>query len=135
MNNVQMLWSLCAECVEFLSQMRSGAVLMESGHFFTHGRMHLEHHSCCCCLLPRLLGLPHNCEPPPPKHGKSMQYGGGFWWLFPCLQGFGGDGLTFPSLCAFFFFLSGDQLAHTIDTFFGVVRISPQWLSELTSCV
>ena len=60
MNNVQMLWSLCAECVEFLSQMRSGAVLMESTHFFTHGRMHLEHHSCCCCLLPRLLGLPQN---------------------------------------------------------------------------
>ena len=32
MNNVQMLWSLCAECVEFWSQMRSGAVLMESRH-------------------------------------------------------------------------------------------------------
>ena len=32
MNNVQMFWSLCAECVEFLSQMRSGAVLMESRH-------------------------------------------------------------------------------------------------------
>ena len=30
MNDVQMFWSLCAECVEFLSQMRSGAVLMES---------------------------------------------------------------------------------------------------------
>ena len=27
-----MFWSLCAECVEFLSQMRSGAVLMESRH-------------------------------------------------------------------------------------------------------
>ena len=32
MNDVQMCWSLCAECVEFLSQMRSGAVLMESRH-------------------------------------------------------------------------------------------------------
>ena len=31
-NNVQMFWSLCAECVEFLSQRRSGAVLMESRH-------------------------------------------------------------------------------------------------------
>ena len=27
-----MFWSLCAECVEFLSQRRSGAVLMESRH-------------------------------------------------------------------------------------------------------
>ena len=27
-----MFWSLCVECVEFLSQMRSGAVLMESRH-------------------------------------------------------------------------------------------------------
>ena len=32
MNDVQIFWSLCAECVEFLSQMRSGAVLMESRH-------------------------------------------------------------------------------------------------------
>ena len=32
MNDVQMFWSLYAECVEFLSQMRSGAVLMESRH-------------------------------------------------------------------------------------------------------
>ena len=32
MNDVQMFWSLCAEYVEFLSQMRSGAVLMESRH-------------------------------------------------------------------------------------------------------
>ena len=32
MNDVQMFWSLCAECVEFLSQMRSVAVLMESRH-------------------------------------------------------------------------------------------------------
>ena len=32
MNDVQVFWSLCAECVEFLSQMRSGAVLMESRH-------------------------------------------------------------------------------------------------------
>ena len=32
MNDVKMFWSLCAECVEFLSQMRSGAVLMESRH-------------------------------------------------------------------------------------------------------
>ena len=32
MNDVQMFWSLCVECVEFLSQMRSGAVLMESRH-------------------------------------------------------------------------------------------------------
>ena len=32
MSDVQIFWSLCAECVEFLSQMRSGAVLMESRH-------------------------------------------------------------------------------------------------------
>ena len=32
MNDVQMFRSLCAECVGFLSQMRSGAVLMESRH-------------------------------------------------------------------------------------------------------
>ena len=32
MNDVQMFWSLCAECVEFLSQWRSGAVLMENRH-------------------------------------------------------------------------------------------------------
>ena len=32
MNDVQMSWSLRAECVEFLSQMRSGAILMESRH-------------------------------------------------------------------------------------------------------
>ena len=32
MNSVQVFWSLCAECVEFLSQMRSGAVLLESRH-------------------------------------------------------------------------------------------------------
>ena len=32
MNDVQMFWSLCAECVEFLSQMRSGAILMENRH-------------------------------------------------------------------------------------------------------
>ena len=32
MNDVQVFWSLCAECVEFLSQMRSRAVLMESRH-------------------------------------------------------------------------------------------------------
>ena len=31
MSDVQMFWSLCAECLEFLSQMRSEAVLMESG--------------------------------------------------------------------------------------------------------
>ena len=30
MNNVQMCWSLCADCVHFFSQRRSGAVLMES---------------------------------------------------------------------------------------------------------
>ena len=30
MSDVQMFWSSCAECVEFLSQRRSGAVLMES---------------------------------------------------------------------------------------------------------
>ena len=30
MNDVQMFWSLCAECLDFLSQMRSGAVVMES---------------------------------------------------------------------------------------------------------
>ena len=30
MSDVQIFWSLCAECVEFLSKMRSGAVLMES---------------------------------------------------------------------------------------------------------
>ena len=32
MNSVQVFWSLCVECVEFLSQMRSGAVLVESRH-------------------------------------------------------------------------------------------------------
>ena len=32
MSDVQMIWSFCAECVEFLSQMRSGAVVMESRH-------------------------------------------------------------------------------------------------------
>ena len=32
MNDVQMFWSLCAECVEFSSQRRSGAVSMESRH-------------------------------------------------------------------------------------------------------
>ena len=32
MSNVQMFWSLCAECVEVLSQRRSGAVMMESRH-------------------------------------------------------------------------------------------------------
>ena len=32
MSDVQMFWSLCAEWVEFLSQRRSGAVLMESRH-------------------------------------------------------------------------------------------------------
>ena len=32
MSDVQMFWSLCAECVEFLSQRRSGAVSMESRH-------------------------------------------------------------------------------------------------------
>ena len=31
MSDVQMCWSLCAECVEFLSQ-KSGAGLMESKH-------------------------------------------------------------------------------------------------------
>ena len=30
MSDVLMFWFLCAECVEFLSQRRSGAVLMES---------------------------------------------------------------------------------------------------------
>ena len=32
MSDVQMCWSLCVECVEFLSQRRSEAVLMESRH-------------------------------------------------------------------------------------------------------
>ena len=32
MNDVQMFWSFCVECVKFWSQMRSGAVLMESRH-------------------------------------------------------------------------------------------------------
>ena len=32
MNDVQMFWSLYAECEEFLSQIRSRAVLMESRH-------------------------------------------------------------------------------------------------------
>ena len=32
MGDVKMFWSLCAECVEFLSQRRGGAVLMESRH-------------------------------------------------------------------------------------------------------
>ena len=32
MSDVHMFWSLCAECVEFLSQRKSGAVVMESRH-------------------------------------------------------------------------------------------------------
>ena len=32
MSDVQMFWSSCAECVEFSSQRRSGAVLMDSRH-------------------------------------------------------------------------------------------------------
>ena len=32
MSDVQMFWALCAECVEFSSQRRIGAVLMESRH-------------------------------------------------------------------------------------------------------
>ena len=32
MSDVQTFWSLCAECEEFLSQRKSGAVLMESRH-------------------------------------------------------------------------------------------------------
>ena len=32
MNDVQMFCSLSVECIEFLTQMRSGAVLMESRH-------------------------------------------------------------------------------------------------------
>ena len=32
MSDVQMIWPLWAECAEFLSQRRSGAVLMESRH-------------------------------------------------------------------------------------------------------
>ena len=32
MNDVQMLWTQYAECTEFLSQIRSGVVLMESRH-------------------------------------------------------------------------------------------------------
>ena len=32
MNDVQMFWSLCAECIEFLSRMRGRTVLMESRH-------------------------------------------------------------------------------------------------------
>ena len=32
MSDVQMFWSLCVESVEFLSQRRNGAVLMESRH-------------------------------------------------------------------------------------------------------
>ena len=32
MRNVQMFWSLCAECIEFWSQRKSGAALMESRH-------------------------------------------------------------------------------------------------------
>ena len=32
MSDARMFWSLCAECVEFLRQRRSGAVLVESRH-------------------------------------------------------------------------------------------------------
>ena len=32
MSDVQMFWSLCEECVEFLSKRRSGAVLIKSRH-------------------------------------------------------------------------------------------------------
>ena len=36
MNDVQMFWSLSAECVDFSSQVRSGAVLMGSRHGESH---------------------------------------------------------------------------------------------------
>ena len=32
MSDVQMFWSLCAECIGFLSQTKSGTVFMESRH-------------------------------------------------------------------------------------------------------
>ena len=32
MSNVQMFWSLYAECIEFLSQRRNGTIWMESRH-------------------------------------------------------------------------------------------------------
>ena len=32
MRDVQLFWSLCAECVEILCQRRSGAVFMKSRH-------------------------------------------------------------------------------------------------------
>ena len=43
------------------------------------------------------------------------------------LGGFWGKARRFPT-CAFFFFLTGDQLAHTNSTLYA--RIGPQWLSE-----
>ena len=47
------------------------------------------------------------------------------WWLFFCVcVRTLGEGSTI-----FLFFISGDQLVHTISTFWGA-RISPQWLSE-----
>ena len=47
-----MFWSLCVECVEFLSQRRSGDVLMESRHLqvrnthtrFRHASLQLYHY-------------------------------------------------------------------------------------------
>ena len=47
MNDVQMFWSIGAECVEFLSQMRSGAVLMES----RHGEGQTDKHVCAATLF------------------------------------------------------------------------------------
>ena len=49
---------------------------------------------------------------------------------FPCVRGFVENARHFiPRLRFFFFFLSGDKLAHTKSTL--QARISPQWLSEL----
>ena len=43
-----------------------------------------------------------------------------WWWPFSSLERIWGEGLTIHSFpaCAFFFFESGDQLAHTNSTFF-----------------
>ena len=50
------------------------------------------------------------------------------WWLFPRVRGFGESIRQFIPASAFFFFFSGDQVAHTNSTL--KARISPQWLSD-----
>ena len=57
--------------------------------------------------------------------------GGGFFFFFNNLRGFGENVRAFTSRLRFFFFFfrSGDRLAHANFTLYA--RISPQWLSKL----